>query len=78
MLSRELFFIEVGICSANRRFAEYEGDCNFKMLLTFCTVCILFRSRSLNESQILDIVATTKCSSNAETFLSLAIGFLDI
>ena len=78
MLSRELSPIKVYICGAISRFAEYEGKCNFIMPLNFCTVCILFRSRCLNEFRYLDIVATTKYLSYAEIFLTFAKGILDI
>ena len=81
MQNCELFRIIVGIWGAMNRFAGYEGECNFTILLNICTVCVLFRIKYLNESQILDIVATTKCSSYAETFEAetfMAKGFLDI
>ena len=60
MQNCELFRINVGICGAINCFAGHEGERNFSIQLKFCTVCVLFRIKCLNESRILDIVATKK------------------
>ena len=75
--------VELSLCGmvnsdANGCVTFSEGKFDFNMLLNFLIAVCRLVIKCFIESRILEIVATTKCSSYVDIFLALAKGFLEM